>query len=118
VGYTYGITDPIAIPDEECEFRTFVGIKDGGDVSDGVVFSVLVLDAHGTQHTLLEQHWAKREWKELSADLSKFRGQTVRLKLVTDVGPSDNSVADWASWGEPRAIAKRPRLRVKLGDKE
>ena len=46
-GYTYGITSPITIPDKPCEFRTFIGLRDGGDASDGMTFKVLALDAAG-----------------------------------------------------------------------
>ena len=113
VGYVYGITRPIALPNEECAFETFIGIKDGGDVSDGVTFSVLVLD-EGKEYPLFEEHWAKREWKQVSADLSDFKGKTIRLKFIADVGPNDNSTADWASWGEPRVVLNEPVMRIEV----
>ena len=115
VGYTYGITGPILIPDEDCEFRAFIGLKDGGDVSDGVLFSVSVLDGSGAEHPLIEEHWAKREWKGVSADLSAFRGRAIRLKFIADVGGDDNSNADWASWGEPRIVHKSAVMRIEVG---
>jgi hypothetical protein len=114
VGYTFGVTPPIAIPNEPCDLRAFIGIKDGGDVSDGVLFKVLALDDAG-EHRLVEEFWAKREWKEITADLSAFTGKKIRLKFVTDVGPNDNSIADWASWGEPRIVLKSPVLRIGAG---
>jgi len=114
VGYTYGITSPIAIPDQECELRTFIGIKDGGDVSDGVLFTMLALDDEGGERLLVKEHWAKREWKEVAADLSAFKGKTIRLKFIADVGPNDDSTADWASWGEPRVILKQPVMRIRV----
>ena len=115
VGYTYGITRQIAIPNDDCEFRGFIGIKDGGATSDGVTFKVLALDEAGDSHDLISEHWANREWKEIVGDLSRFRGQKIRLKFIADVGPDNDSTADWASWGEPRIVLKQPRVRIEVG---
>jgi hypothetical protein len=115
VGYTYGVTGPIPIPDEDCEFRAFIGLEDGGDVSDGVLFSVSVLDGSGAEYPLIKAHWAKREWKGVSADLSAFRRRTIRLKFIADAGPDDNSSADRASWGEPRIVHKSAVMRIEVG---
>lgn len=115
VGYTYGITEPIVIPEEPCEFRCFIGIKDGGDASDGVTFKVIALDESNAERVLLEESWAERKWKGVSADLSAFGGKSIRLKFIADVGPNDNSSADWASWGEPRITTRQPLMRVEVG---
>ena len=115
VGYTYGITGPIRIPDEESEFQAFIGIADGGNPSDGVVFQVVAIDEKGVEHELLKEHRAKREWKPVSAGLSAFKGQSIRLKFITDVGPNDDSSADWAAWGEPRIALKKPEMRISVG---
>ncbi len=93
-----------------------MGIKDGGYISDGVFFKVVALDEGGEEHTLVEELWAKREWKPVAADLSEFSGRHIRLKFITDVGPNDDSTADWASWGEPMIVAKEPVLRVHVGE--
>ena len=113
VGYAYGVTQPIAIPDDTCEFRAFVGLKDGCNLTDGVTFSVFVLD--GEEHLVASEPWARCEWKQISADLSAFRGRTIRLKLAADGGPGDDSTADWASWGEPRIVLKHPVTRIEVG---
>lgn len=115
VGYTYGITEPIVIPEEPCEFRCFIGIKDGGDASDGVTFKVIALDESNAERVLLDESWAERKWKGVSADLSAFGGKSIRLKFIADVGPNDNSSADWASWGEPRITTRQPLMRVEVG---
>jgi len=117
VGYAYGISEPIDIPNMQCSFRCFIGIKDGGDVSDGVLFKVIAIDEAGKEHPLVEQLWAERKWKEISANLSAFQGKKIRLKFIADVGPKDNSSADWASWGEPRITTKQPLMRVEVGAK-
>lgn len=112
VGYAYGVTQPIAVPDDNCEFRAFIGLKDGG-VTDGVTCSVFVLD--GEEHLVVSEHPTPREWKQISADLSAFRGRTIRLKLAADGGPGDDSTADWASWGEPRIVLKHSVTRIEVG---
>jgi hypothetical protein len=50
------------------------------------------------------QYARLKAWGRLRADLAAFRGRTVLLRLVTDVGPNDNSSSDWACWGEPRIV--------------
>lgn len=115
VGYTYGISGPIEIPESECEFRTWIGIKDGGNVSDGVEFTAVAIDDRGAEHVLANEHWKERRWSEVSADLAAFGGRTIRLKLICDVGPNDDSTADWAAWGEPRVVRRSPVTRVKVG---
>ncbi|MGB9620685.1 MAG: hypothetical protein ACPL7K_09755, partial [Armatimonadota bacterium] len=115
VGYTWGITRRVELPEAPCEFRTFIGLRDGGNPSDGVVFTVLAIDDSGREQVLVNENWAKREWKEISAYLSSLRGKTIRLKFVTDVGPNDNSTADWACWGEPRIVTRDPVARIEAG---
>ncbi len=114
VGYTFGLLGPILIPDQNCEFRTFIGLKDGGNQSDGVFFRVLAIDEIGREHFLTEELWGKREWKPISASLSAFKGQRIHLKLIADVGPQDNSASDWASWGEPRIVEKNAVIRIEV----
>lgn len=116
VGYTYLATQPFKLPEGECEFRAFVGIKDGGADSDGVTFKVAVVTQDGEQE-ILSTHWRERRWREVSADLSAYSGKTVSVKLVADVGPDDNSTADWACWGEPRIVEKQPVLRMTVGNR-
>ena len=114
VGYSWGLTRKIKLPAEPCEFQAFIGLRDGGLSSDGVLFTVLAVDESGREHVLIKEHWAKREWKPVTANLSQFSGRTIRLKYVTDVGPNDNSNADWACWGEPRIVLSRPVARLEI----
>jgi len=113
-GYTFGVGPSIKVPNKPCEFRAFIGLKDGGDVSDGVVFKVIAVTGKGEEKELINQTWAKREWKEVSADLSAFAGKSIRLKFITDAGPRDDSTADWAAWGEPRVVEKTPVMRIEV----
>lgn len=109
VGYTWAELSPVTLPNEPCELHAFVGIKDGGNKSDGVVFKIQALDANGKPQTLAEQTGVQGEWREIRADLAAFAGKRVRLRLIADVGPNDDSVADWASWGAPVLRLSSPR---------
>lgn len=101
VGYTWAELKPLRVPREPCEFHAFIGLKDGGDPSDGVLFRVEALDQNGKPRTLASQMGYQKEWSEIRADLSAYSGKEVRLRLIADVGPADNSTADWACWGDP-----------------
>jgi hypothetical protein len=114
VGYTAATFEPLQLPADPCELHLFIGLMDGGDPSDGVDFTALVLAPDGGETVLFKENWAKREWREVTADLSAFAGKTIRLKLIADVGPNDNSRADWASWGEPTVRLKRTVCRAEL----
>jgi hypothetical protein len=109
VGYVWAQFGPITLPEEPCVFRVWVGLMDGGDPSDGALFVVEVLDEQGKLHRLAEKLGVQKEWRELVADLTEFAGKKVWLRLIADVGPNDNSTADWASWGEPRIELKTPK---------
>jgi len=109
VGYVWAQFGPITLPEEPCVFRVWVGLMDGGDPSDGALFVVEVLDEQGKLHRLAEKLGVQKKWRELVADLTEFAGKKVWLRLIADVGPNDNSTADWASWGEPRIELKTPK---------
>lgn len=108
VGYTWAELKPITLPEMPCVFHSFIGIRDGGHPSDGVLFRVELVDQQGSVHRLAEGVGVQGTWRELTADLSPFAGQTVHLRLIADVGPNDDSTADWASWGEPTIKVKAP----------
>ncbi|MDH7601667.1 MAG: hypothetical protein QHI38_05915 [Armatimonadota bacterium] len=116
VGYSWGVMRTIQLPDTDCELRTSIGIRDGGGWSDGVVFTVLAVDEEGREHPLFSELWAERQWKEVSVNLSRFRGRKIAIKFITDVGPNDNSNADWAAWGDPRIVAKSPIVSIEILD--
>jgi hypothetical protein len=103
VGYAFG-EFRLTLPDAPCIFETWVGFADGSSTSDGCVFSVQV-EASGKWETVASvQHAELKVWKALRADLAKYKGQQIRLLLVTDVGPKDDSNSDWACWGDPRIV--------------
>jgi len=109
VGYAVGEFE-VALPDEACAFETYVGFSDGSSTADGCVFSVQVRVGDQTETVGTAEHATLERWKAFRCDLTKFRGKTVALRLVTDVGPQDNSSSDWAVWGEPRVVLAGERL--------
>ncbi|MBC7326949.1 LamG domain-containing protein [bacterium] len=107
VGWTSATFEKIKLPKEPCEFHAYIGLMDGGDLSDGVDYTVLVITGDGKEIEVLKEHGEQKKWKEVTADLSPFAGREVQFKFIADVGPNDNSTADWACWGEPIIRAKR-----------
>ena len=117
VGYTFGRFD-VDVPSEPALLKFSIGLRDGSTSRDGVVFRVVARAQGRDENPVFEKHWEKTEWSEESADLSDFAGQKVTLKLITDVGPGNNSHSDWASWGDPRIVLKRKRLSLLFLDQK
>jgi hypothetical protein len=116
VGLAFGEFET-ALPDAPCAFESFVGFTDGSTTADGCEFSLNV-KAGGTWETVGKLQFGElKRWKPFRADLSRFRGKKVALRLVTDVGPADNSSSDWAAWGEPRIVYAGDYLAVEVLDK-
>ncbi len=115
VGYSFALLRPITLPaTPPAVFRCQVGKRDGGDLGDGILFIVSVVEAGGKVTEVGRQHVPKHEWRPLSADLSRWAGQTIQLKLVADVGPNDDSSADWACWGDLQIQSTTPVLHRTL----
>ena len=91
-------------------FRCEVGKADGSDPGDGVLFRVIVVDETGTETVVAERQWMEHAWTPLEADLTRWSGQQIRLKLVCDVGPADNSSGDWGCWANLRVESRDPVL--------
>ncbi|MFQ6097541.1 MAG: hypothetical protein ACE5O2_07410, partial [Armatimonadota bacterium] len=103
VGYSFALYAPVKLPEAPtAAFRASVGKKDGSDPGDGILFKVAVVDDKGKETAVAQTFVEKHEWVELTADLSPWAGQTVRIKLISDVGEADNSVGDWACWADMR----------------
>jgi hypothetical protein len=106
VGYTCLLSEPFVVPNEDgIMFSSEIGIRNGGDDSDGVLYKVYVDDT-----LIAEKNWSQRSWTALTADLSKWQGKTIRLKLVADVGVKDNSTADWGAWAEIKLVPTKKVL--------
>ena len=119
VGYSCALSEPMALPAREpVEVRCLIGKGDGSDPGDGILFRIAAVDAAGAETLLAEKQWIKHAWTTLEGDLSRWAGQTVRVKLITDVGPADNSSGDWACWADPVVGYRQPVLGLSLHDTE
>jgi len=110
VGYVFARFPPVDLPaDVPAVFRCAVGKGDGSDPGDGILFRVVV-EAPGAETVIAEKHWKRHAWTDLEADLAPWAGQTVRIRLIADVGPDDNPTGDWACWSQMRIEGKREIL--------
>lgn len=111
VGYSFARFGPIDLPaDPPAAFRASVGKRDGSDLGDGILFKVTVVDAQGRETLVAQTVVARHEWVPLEADLTPWAGQSVGIKLISDVGGADNSVGDWACWADLRIETLQPTL--------
>jgi hypothetical protein len=117
VGYAFALLEPVDLPREwPAAFRCLIGKGDGSDPGDGILFRVAVVDAKGKETIVAEKQWIKHAWTPLEADLGRWEGQRVRIKLVADVGPADNSAGDWAGWAELKIESRKPVLTASIHD--
>jgi hypothetical protein len=115
VGYTYALFGPFSLPpDVPAVFRCEIGKRDGNDPGDGILFGVAVVDQSGTETVVAEKQRIDHAWTEFDADLSRWAGQQVQVKLVADVGPQDNSSGDWACWTAMRLESAVPVLTASI----
>jgi len=117
VGYSYALFGPVALPAEApAALRCSIGKGDGSDPGDGILFRLAVVDDKGAEKVLAEKQWLRHAWGELTADLSKWAGRRVRIKLIADVGAKDNSSGDWACWAEMRIESAAPVVEITVHD--
>jgi hypothetical protein len=100
---------PIRLPARPpLALRCLVGKANGSVMGDGITFRIDVVDSTGSRTTVAEHHQTEHDWTPLAADLSPWAGQSVRLRLVADVGPLGDSVGDWACWADVRIESRDP----------
>jgi len=110
-GYTFGVYE-LELPAEySAAFEFWMGMRDGLDATDGVTYKLTVIDAQGNETQVFSEHYDQTRWKQASADLSAFAGQRIRLKLIADCGPADDTTADHALWGDARIISRDERAK-------
>jgi hypothetical protein len=111
VGYAFVVFEPVALPPAQpAAFRAWVGKAEGSDPGDGILFKVIVIEETGVETIAAQVHAARHEWLPLDADLSRWAGRTVRLKVLTDVGPRNDSTGDWAGCAGWRLETLQPVL--------
>lgn len=116
VGYTFALFGPMELPaDAPAVFRCEVGKADGSDPGDGILFRIAIVEGE-KETTVAEKQWIQHAWTPLDADLSRWAGKRIRVKLITDVGSKDNSSGDWGCWAEMRIESKGPTLGTTLHD--
>ena len=114
-GYAYALFDPVELPAAPAAaLRCEVGKADGSDPGDGIRFRVAVVDQDGVESIAAERQWIQHAWTPLEADLSPWAGRRVQIKLISDVGPANNSSGDWACWSGMRIESLRPVLETTL----
>lgn len=87
----------LKLPPETATLKGFAGIRDGAEgKSDGVRFSVEINGMTQWEQTVLPG----TGWQPLEVSLTRWRGRTVLLRLITD--PLGNDSWDWACWGDMR----------------
>lgn len=103
VGATYAQFDPVTLPQAPpAAVRCYVGKLNGSDLGDGILFLVVVVAEDGTETEVARQLVEQHEWLPVTGDLTRWRGQKVRIKLIADVGEADNSSGDWACFADYR----------------
>jgi len=104
---------PVISAGEKLVLLAWVGLDDKVPRDDaarphnGVRAQVVV-----NEQTLVETDCTDAGWRQLSADLSPFSGQTVRLEFVID--GKANTIYDWAYIAEPRIVRLRERFARKV----
>jgi len=109
----YRVTLPKTTP---ITFSSFVAMRDinaSEPESDGVTFAVWIGD-----EKIAEKHHAGKTWEPLEADLSKFAGKTVLLRLQSDPGPKRDTTCDGAYWGTPLIRVGEPPKRLTVEEKK
>jgi hypothetical protein len=102
VGYSFALYDSVKVPTGfPAAFRAWVGKQDGSHPGDGILFKVVVVE-EGREIPVAETVVTKHEWIPLEADLSRWRGKSVQIRIVSDVGAKDDSGGDWACWAGMR----------------
>ncbi len=114
VGYSF-ICKTVTLPaDYPVMFKCSVGKQDGSYLGDGIWFRLNLIDKNGKETQLAENSVQRHEWKDFQADLTPWQGQNITLKLISDVGPNDNSEGDWACWGDLRIETKEQLMLNQL----
>ena len=119
-GYSYAVYDPVKLPaDTPGAFRAVVGKADGSYPGDGILYKLTVTDEKGQETVVATKTVIEHAWTPIEADLSPWAGQAVRIKLISDPGPKDDTSGDWACWADMRLETLKPGLyRMLEGETE
>ena len=112
-GAVFGETEAFEVR-EELEFTCLTGIRDGAGPSDGVSFSVWLVEDGCAPSLLAEKHVLPGKWEPLTARIPRM-SRPFRLRLMADCGPAGSPDSDWAAWADVRlrSVDARPALRLR-----
>ncbi len=81
--------------------------------SDGVTFRVWA-----GEEKLFERHTDSKVWVDGEADLTKFAGKEILLRLESHPGPKRDTTCDSCFWGEPAVVAGDPPAQLTDADRQ
>jgi hypothetical protein len=113
-GYAFAEYGPITLPPAPAAARARIGKRNGSDPGDGILFRIAIADEQGKEKIVAEKCQTDHAWSEITADLSPWAGQRIRIKLIADPGPTDNNSGDWAAWADAEIVSRRPALVLSL----
>ena len=107
-GYAFWTRD-VRVPNS-AQLSMFLGMGTKSPTrSDGVTFRVAAAVLDGEKAgawTPVFQHVQKAtEWTRHCVAMDKWAGKRVRLKFISDAGPSDNATTDHSYWGDVSVAA-------------
>jgi len=80
--------------------------------SDGVTFRVWAGADEASLVKLFDRHTDSKKWLDGQADLSRFAGRQILLRLESHPGPKRNTTCDSCFWGEPTVVAGQPHPQL------
>ena len=110
IGDTFGEWTLLLPDSPRIQLEFDIGLADGSEGSDGVTFIVSV---QGNE--IFRQHHNSQRWKHISLDMTRYRGQSVKLRFTTTPGPKGNTGWDWARWGQPKIVSAPLDTLSKVG---
>lgn len=111
-GYVFAEYGPIQLPAVPAKVTALVGKRNGSDTGDGILFRIAIIDDKGKESIVAEKTQLEHAWSPLSGDLSPWGSRQVRIKLIADCGPKDNTSGDWACWANASIASSKPALRM------
>lgn len=82
--------------------------------SDGITYRIWA-----DQEVVHEVHLDSKRWVRVEADLTKFAGKEILLRLESDPGPARNTTCDGGFWGDPMiSCGEKTDLLTERGKEE
>jgi hypothetical protein len=90
----------IKVPVEGLVFSAKAAKRTWSVPGDGILFKVAVRAKGGDLVTVSELTVKDYKWHDISADLSRWSGDSVDLYLIGDPGPAGNTYGDGGGWAD------------------